>query len=84
MLLCLVSKRQLEFGLSFEIDGIIRKQAKKLFQTAKFSSCFSRADCVLKYRRFPNKGKRTSDFKSKYWMYNLSDLNMYLFPKSYF
>lgn len=43
MILCSVSKSELEFGLSFEIDGIV-KNRQKLFQIANFSSSLSAAD----------------------------------------
>lgn len=75
MLLCSVPKKQLEFGLTFEIDGIIKKHTKHFFQIAKFSS-FA---VYLNIEGFVM--KRTTHFQSKHWMDNLSNLNMYLFPK---
>lgn len=77
-----VSKRQLECGLSFEIDGIIKNRPKNFFKLLNFHLVF--LFCVLEYRRFQNKGERTTHFQRKYLMASPCDLDMYLFPKSYF
>lgn len=63
IILCSVSKSELEFGLSFEIDGIV-KNRQKTFSNCKFFFSPSAAD-YLNGECFVI--ERTTHFQTKHW-----------------